>query len=170
MQVFKFFKYVILVNLLAFFFILTSFKPFADDAGKFKGMWKLDKYESLISGNWLTDSAKLGYSGFILYDGENKMSVHLMPAGYSQFHPSHSDSLSADDWKEVADHYHSSFVYFADYKVQGRIVEHTIQSCTEAVNIGKTLKREYEFKGDTLLLIPVNSEGKKSRLRWIKLP
>jgi lipocalin-like protein len=137
---------------------------------QFKGIWKLDKYESLQSGNWQTDSSRIGNSGFILYDGAGYMSVQLMPAGYNNFkHDGDLDPLPAEELKDIADHYHSNFVYFASYTVHDNIVEHTVLSCTEPVNIGKVLKREYEFKNDTLILTPITSDIKKSRLRWIRL-
>lgn len=141
------------------------------DPNQFKGMWKLDRYEVLNAGKWQADSTKIGYSGFILYDGLGHMSVQILPANYNSFDLGKDlNSLSIEDVQILADHYHLNFVYFANYSVHENIVEHTVQSCTEPVNIGKVLKREFEFKGDTLLLTPITPEGKKSRLRWIKLP
>lgn len=159
----------------SFLFLLVSIFLMGDgdklsDSNQFKGMWKLDRYESLNAGKWQADSTKIGYSGFILYDGLGHMSVQILPANYAEFDSGKElNVLSIEDMKVLADHYHSNFVYFANYTVHENIIEHTIQSCTEAINIGKVLKREFEFKADTLLLTPITPEGKKSRLRWIKL-
>lgn len=53
----------------------------------FDGMWRLDKFESFDSlvNRWMEDSTRMGWRGFIHYDGHGHMGVHLIPKGYKNF-------------------------------------------------------------------------------------
>lgn len=141
----------------------------SSDASKFIGQWKLYKYEILNKGIWQTDSTRIGHKGFIMYDGQGHMSVQIVPLAYIGYKLSKKmDSLSFKEMKELADHYYSNYVYFANYTVHEHIVEHHILFCTEPSYIGIAMKREFEFKGDTLILTPVTLDNYKFRLKWIK--
>ena len=140
---------------------------------KFQGMWKLDKFESFdsLANHWTDDSTRVGWDGYILYDGHGHMGVHLTPKGYRDFDSNKNiDSLNHDDLKELAKFYQSNFVYFADYNLAGTTIEHKRLSATEPKNWGASLTRDFDFKGDTLILTARESiTGQKIRLKWIKL-
>ncbi|MCX6166260.1 MAG: lipocalin-like domain-containing protein [Ignavibacteriae bacterium] len=140
---------------------------------KFNGSWRLDKFESLDnnSGKWYYDSAFSGWTGYIIYDGRGHMGVEITPKGYKDFNANKNlDSLSNDGLIELVKLYKSNWVYFADYKVSGNTVEHKRLSATEPKDWGTTLTRDFEFKNDTLILIPHETlGGKKSRLWWVKM-
>jgi hypothetical protein len=140
---------------------------------KFDGMWRLDKFESLdsLSNRWTDDSTRVGWSGYILYDGQGHMGVHLIPNGYKDFDSKKNiDSLSDDDLKELTKFYKSNFVYFANYNINGTVIDHQRLTATEPGNWGTTLTRDFDFKGDTLILTAHEKiAGQKLRLRWIKL-
>ena len=79
------------------------------------------------------------------------------------------DSLKHDDLKELAKFYKSNFVYFANYNLNGTIIDHDRLTSTEPANWGTTLTRDFDFKGDTLILTAhENIGGQQLRLRWIK--
>jgi hypothetical protein len=136
-------------------------------------MWRLDKFESLdsLSNRWTDDSTRVGWSGYILYDGQGHMGVHLIPNGYKDFDSKKNiDSLSDDDLKELTKFYKSNFVYFANYNINGTVIDHQRLTATEPGNWGTTLTRDFDFKGDTLILTAHEKiAGQKLRLRWIKL-
>jgi|SRR5260221_8338298 len=140
---------------------------------KFHGMWKLDKFETFdsVSAKWSDDTTRIGYSGFILYDGKGHMGVHLTPKGYKDFDTNKNiDSLDIKDLKELVKFYQSNFVYFADYETTDSTIAHKRLSATNPKDWGSVLTRDFEFKNDTLILIAHESmRGKKIRLRWIKL-
>ena len=142
-------------------------------SGMFHGMWRLDKYESFdsLANRWTDDSTWMGSSGYILYDGHGHMGVHLVPKGYRDFDTNKNiDSLSHDDLKELVKFYKSNFVYFANYNVKGTTIEHNRLTATEPRNWETTLTRDFDFKGDTLILTAYEKiGGQKLRLRWIKL-
>jgi hypothetical protein len=142
--------------------------------GQFKGMWRLDKYEALDSatGKWINAPKRIGYSGYILYDGSGHVGVQLMPPAFEKLNYSKSiDSLSIDQLRELTNIQSKSFVYFANCDILPgqNIIEHHIQSSNHPEEIGTTVKRNFEFRDDTLILTA--SEligGSKTRLRWIK--
>lgn len=140
---------------------------------KFDGMWTLHKFESFdsLTNRWTDDSTRVGWSGYILYDGQGHMGVHLIPKGYKDFYTKKNlDSLSHDDLKNLAKFYRSNFVYFANYNITGTTIDHKRLTATEPANWGTTLTRDFDFKGDTLILTAhENIAGQQIRLRWIKL-
>ena len=140
---------------------------------KFNGMWRLDKIESINkeSGNWTYDSTFLGWNGFILYDGHGHMGVQITPKGYKDFNANKNiDSVNNEGLKELVKFYQSNFVYFANYKITNRTIEHKRLSATNPKDWGSVLTRDFEFKNDTLILTAhENIWGKKARLWWVKL-
>jgi len=140
---------------------------------KFDGMWSLDKFEAFdsLTNRWTDDTTRIGWSGYILYDGHGHMGVHLIPKGYEDFDSNKNiDSLKYDDLKELAKFYKSNFVYFANYNLTGTTIDHKRLTATEPRSWGTTLTRDFEFKGDTLILTAHESvTGQRLRLRWIKL-
>ena len=144
-------------------------KPQEDD-NRFRGMWRLDKFESFdsISNKWVDDTTFMDYTGYILYDGKGHVGVHLTPKGYKDFNTMKNiDSLDIDQLKALVKFYKSNFVYFGDYTlVNDSTIEHKRLSATEPQNWGTTLTRFFSFNKDTLVL---RLSGKKTRVRWIKL-
>jgi hypothetical protein len=142
---------------------------------RFNGTYRLDKFESFdtLSGKWITDKWRGKYAdGFIQYDGKGHMSVHLFPKDYKDFDTKKNiDSISQETLKDLVKFYQSNFVYFANYKIlNDSTIEHHRISATEPKNFGTILTRNFEFRKDTLILTAVEKiEGKKMRLRWVKL-
>ncbi|HEX6891762.1 MAG TPA: lipocalin-like domain-containing protein [Chryseolinea sp.] len=164
-----------LTFLIGFVTVLTLLRcgPKQSSAGQFHGMWRLDKFEVLdtLSNSWSGDSVWARWTGYILYDGEGHMGVHLSPPGYKEFDTSKSiDSLNTDELKALAQFYQSNFVYFADYVTTDTTIEHKRLSATDPTTWGRSLVRDFEFRGDTLVLTAHERiGGQKLRLKWIKL-
>jgi len=139
---------------------------------KFHGMWQLDKFEAYdnLTNTWTDDSTRLGWNGYILYDGIGHMGVHLTPKGYQDFKSNKNiDSLNHDDLIPLAKFYKSNFVYFANYILHENTIVHNRLSATEPSNWGKPFTRDFEFRKDTLILTAHEIiDGQKIRLRWIK--
>jgi hypothetical protein len=139
---------------------------------KLRGMWKLDKFESYdsLSGTWIDDITRIGYTGFILYDGLGHMAVHLMPAAYNDFDSSmKTDSVSQEELISLVNIYKSNYVYFADYTIKDGEVYHTKLSATNPKDKGSIAVREFGFLGDTLILKPKEKiNGLQLRLCWVK--
>ena len=140
---------------------------------KFTGMWRLDKFEAFDSSSntWADDTTRIGWNGYILYDGQGHMGVHLTPKGYKDFDTNKNiDSLNHDELVALTKFYKSNFVYFSDYTLTDSTIEHKRLSATEPQSWGKSLTRDFEFKQDTLILTAHEIiAGQKIRLRWVKL-
>ena len=164
-------KFIFGLTILATIYSCSTKTQQADN--KFDGMWRLDKFESFdsLANRWTDDSTRSGWAGYILYDGQGHMGVHLIPKGYKDFDTKKNiDSLEHEDLKELAKFYKSNFVYFANYNVNGTIIDHNRLTATEPENWETILTRDFDFKGDTLILTArENIGGQQLRLRWIKL-
>ena len=160
-------------GLLTFLTIYSCGSKDTKSNDKFSGMWRLDKFEAFdsLTNTWTDDSTRVGWNGYILYDGQGHMGVHLTPKGYKDFDTKKNiDSLNHDELIALTKFYKSNFVYFSDYILTDSTVEHKRLSATEPQNWGKSLTRNFEFKQDTLILTAhENIAGQKIRLRWVKL-
>lgn len=155
---------------LAITFTAKSQKKPINSNEPFKGLWILDKYETYdsLAGKWATETSRMGYVGYILFDGQGHMAVQITPADYNDFDLSKkTDSIG----KKVLANYHgNNLIYFAEYKVDGNVIDNKILSSTNPESVGAILTRDFEFKGKTLLLTPKNKlNGSKIRMKWVKV-
>ncbi len=155
---------------LLLFISTKSQKKTATSVEQFKGLWILDKYElyDSISKKWSTETARMGYNGYILFDGNGHMALQITPAEYADFDINkRKDSLGI---KVLANYYNNNLIFFANYKVDGNEIEHEVLSSTNPESIGAILKRDFEFKGKTLYLTPkTRFNGPKIRMKWVKV-
>lgn len=160
-------------GLLIFLTLYSCETKVSKTSSMFHGMWRLDRFEAYDSSSntWSNAITRIGWNGYILYDGQGHMGVHLTPKGYKDFDTNKNiDSLTHDELVALTKFYKSNFVYFSDYTLTDSTVEHKRLSATEPTNWGKSLTRNFEFKADTLILTAHEIiEGQKVRLRWIKL-
>jgi len=99
------------------------------------------------------------------------MSVEQNPPGYSSFNINKSiDSLDKEDLKKVAKLYRSNYTYIGNYTIEGKTITHKRRSATSPKAWNTTLKRDFEFRGDTLILTTQEKlNGRILRIRWIKV-
>lgn len=149
-------------------------KTASSDFNKFTGRWKLHKIQlqDTITQNW-TDvlGNNKDRKGFIIYDGLGGMGVHHVTENYENFEfegKGNLDSLTKRDLR----HFTNNFVYFGKYNVNdiNKTIEHHIESHIYPKSWGSIAKREYKFKGDTLILSPLNKDLRLPiRIIWISL-
>lgn len=141
-------------------------------AKKFRGMWKLDKFETLdaVTSKWNIDSTRIGYTGYILYDGLGHIAVQQNPPGYKDADVSRNiDSMDNRELKKIARLYRSNYVYFGGYTIENKTIVHKRLSATNPEDWNTILKRDFKFSGDTLLLTTQEKvNGSILRIRWIK--
>jgi len=141
---------------------------------KFAGMWKLDKYESLdtATGKWYDTPSRIGYTGYILYDGIGHVGVQLLPPGFNNIDTNTNlDSTDNQELRKLLKLQFNSFSYFAVCTTkEGNQIDHHRLSSNNPKELGTTITRMFEFKGDTLVLTAKETiGGLKTRLRWSKL-
>jgi hypothetical protein len=120
-----------------------------------------------ITGKW--QEWREGLQGYILYDDTNNMSVHLTTKGYQNTDlkfPNFIDTISVDALKHLT----GSYVYFAKYTIfeEDSIVQHARISHSNPGDWNKVVQRRFLFKGDTLILRPVEKSNSRLRLKWLK--
>ena len=137
-------------------------------ANRFSGLWKLHiiEQQDSISGEW--KEYRDGLQGFIIYDDKDNMAVHLTSKGYQNtdivFHD-FTDTVSMDELK----HRTQSYVYFAKYTIdeENNVVTHARISHSNPNMWNVTVKRSFEFKGDTLVLTTLENKNSPLRVKWI---
>ncbi len=139
------------------------------ETNKFTGLWSLYimEQQDSITGKW--QEWREGLQGYILYDDTNNMSVHLTTKGYQNTDlrfPNFIDTISVDALKHLT----GSYVYFAKYTIfeEDSIVQHARISHSNPGDWNKVVQRRFLFKGDTLILRPVEKSNSRLRLKWLK--
>jgi len=156
------------------YLISVNAKSQSNSLEQFKGIWRLDKYEAFdsISRKWKDAPKRIGYFGYILYDGAGRMGVQLFPPDFNNLNDSTNiDSLNCNEIKKNATIQSKCFMYFANCTISAgqNVIEHHITSSNHPGDIGTTVKRNFEFREDTLILTAMELIGGfKTRLRWVK--
>lgn len=146
------------------------------------GMYKLYTMENKDSaGIWRKQEWGKDGDGYIIYDGNGHMGVHIIPKAYKDFPwmdeessinnekiGTRIDSMSNGELKNAVKEFSSSYVYFGNYAVDDTadvVTHYRITSSIPAV-WGTTVQRKFLFKGDTIILEPLNANR---RLKWLKV-
>lgn len=162
-------KQIILILCIATLLIGCNQKNNETDINRFNGLWSLYIMEQQDSVTREWSEWRNGMQGYILYDDEDNMSVHLTTKGYEdtdlQF-PNFVDSISHDALKHLT----KSYVYFAKYTIDEKqnVVQHARISHSNPGMWNEVVKRRYTFSGDTLTLQPLEERTSNLRLKWIK--
>ncbi|MDY7393855.1 lipocalin-like domain-containing protein [Aureibaculum sp. 2210JD6-5] len=139
------------------------------ESNPFSGLWSLHimEQQDSITGVW--NKWRNGMQGYILYDANDNMALHLTTKGYEKTElrfPNFNDTIP----NEALKHLTNSYVYFAKYTIDEKegIVEHARISHSNPGDWNKVVKRRFTFSGDTLILQPVEKSNSGLRLKWIK--
>lgn len=139
------------------------------EPNKFSGLWSLYITEQLNSetGDW--NEWRDGMQGYLLYDDQNNMSVHLTASGYEDTDlqiPTFTDTISQEALKYLT----NSYVYFAKYTVDEKqqVIQHARISHSIPSMWNEIVKRKFTFNGDTLILQPLEEKNAGLRLKWIR--
>ena len=166
-------RYILTLIILTSLFVSCKNDRGLSDFDKFTGRWSLDivEVQQDSTANW---EPRQGHyknrQGFILYDGLGGMGVHHVTEHYEDYEfegKGSLDSLTKTDLRHLAD----NFVYFGKYRVNDslKIIEHHIESVNFQNMWGTVAKRNYTFKGDTLILSLITNTYPKTRLKWVRL-
>ena len=156
---------------LSMFFMACQQNIEPKDMNRFSGLWKLHVMEQKdsVTGSW--HEWRQGMQGYILYDDQDNMAVHLTLKGYEKTSlrfPNFIDTIPLEALKHLS----KSYVYFAKYKVDEEkgTVEHARISHSNPGDWHAKVNRKYSFRGDTLILEPVEQQNAGLRLKWVKEP
>ena len=135
---------------------------------KITGLWQLYIIEQQdpVSGNW--HEYKNGMQGYILYDEDENMAVHLTSKGYQHTDIIFHDFIDTVSMEELK-HRTQSYVYFAKYSIDedNKVVTHSRISHSNPNMWNVEVKRSYKFKGDTLVLKTLENRDSPLRVKWL---
>jgi len=133
-----------------------------------EGLWKIHiiEFKNESTGKWEVSDWMKGGTAYLLYDATENMSIFFTPANYENEQMPNTyfmDSLELDDLKVLA----SDYWYLGKYRVleKEKIIEHTRTMHSDPNDWNKVVQRKYEFKGDTLVLSPIEFN---MRLKWLR--
>ena len=152
-----------------------------DNHKQLAGLYKLHRMENQdSSGVWQDDQWAQGGESFIIYDGLGHMAVHISPKGYKDFDwmseeraineklvKEKIDTMSLERLKAAVAQFSSSYVYVANYIIDdsANLITHNRITSSIPSIWGTTVKREFVFQGDTLIL---KNPTANRRLIWIR--
>jgi hypothetical protein len=147
----------------------SSEKNSSAEANPFSGLWSLHVMQQLNPETSDWEEWRNGMQGYILYDNQDNMSVHLTIKDYQDTDlrfPNFTDTISYEALKHLT----NSYVYFAKYSVdtEQNIVEHARISHSNPGEWNQIVRRRFSFSGDTLTLQPLETEISGLRLKWVK--
>ena len=139
------------------------------DKNQFEGLYQLHVMEQRdsVTGEW--GLWRDGMEGYILYDANDNMAVHLTLPGYKDtdlVFQNFVDTMAVEQLRHLT----GSYVYFAKYEVDDveKTVQHARISHSNPNDWDVVVKRRYEFRGDTLILAPVEQPNASLRLKWVR--
>jgi hypothetical protein len=157
------------VLMIGIFFVSCNQKIDKPEPNPFAGLWSLHIMEEKdsLTGQW--SEWRSGMQGYILYDGQDNMAVHLTTKGYEDTplrFPNFTDTISDAALKHLT----GSYVYFAKYTVDTtrNVVEHARISHSNPGLWNEVVKRRFTFTGDTLILQPLEDQNAALRLKWVR--
>lgn len=140
----------------------------SDQNEPIEGLWKLHVMEVKDSlDNW--QEWRGGMKGFLLYDGDGHMALHLMPKNYEKTtlaFPNFTDTISLEALKYITNNYNYFGTYTIDY--DSSIVSHYKISHSNPSEWYTTARRRFSFSGDTLIVKPVEEKNARLRLKLLK--
>ncbi len=147
----------------------TSHQKAIEDKPRLTGMWELVSMDAFDSSDGTWKTWNQGMQGYVLYEASGFMALHLSRKGYQNFQPSFpnfQDSIPLEALKHLTNSYH----YFAEYEIDSlaQQVHHKSLAHSNPSEWNKKVTRKMEFKGDTLILKPVESKNAHLRVRWVK--
>jgi hypothetical protein len=134
-----------------------------------EGLWELHIMETKDSVSNVWNNYKGGMQGFLLYDGVENMSLYLSTKDYENTDlefANFNDTLALEKLKYLT----GSYFYIGKYKIdtENNIVTHKRLAHSNPNDWNKTVERRFQFKGDTLIITPVEAKNASLRLKWLK--
>jgi len=139
-----------------------------EKTNKMNGLWKLYSMQTQ-NNEGLWEDWNGGMQGNLMYGGNGYMSLHLSTKDFQHFdfeYPNFTDSIS----EQAKNHITNTYYYMGKYNFNHEegIVTHERISHSNPKDWGKTVQRRFSFSGDTLIIVPIESENKGLKLKWLK--
>lgn len=120
---------------------------------RFIGAWRLVSFEEETSDGEMVHPYGENPIGSLIYDSSGRMSVQIMRRDREQLSSSEWNIVPAEEVKKATE---GCTAFFGSFEVDAanKIVIHRVEGHVLPGSVGKTLRREFEFAGDLLILKP----------------
>lgn len=131
------------------------------------GLWSL--HEMLVrdsAGN--LSPYKNGMEGYLLYDAEKNMTIHLWQKGFKEYanpYPNFTADVPLADLQNLT----KSYYYIGEYELlNDSVVQHTRISHSNPNDWGQTVQRKFTIVNDTLTIVPAEQKNANLKLVWTR--
>ncbi|HXF39812.1 MAG TPA: lipocalin-like domain-containing protein [Blastocatellia bacterium] len=120
---------------------------------RFIGAWRLVSFEEETAAGEIVHPYGENPIGLLIYDSSGRMSVQIMRKDREAFPTTEWETTPVEEIKEAVEGFTA---FFGSFEVDGanKTVIHHVEGHVLPGSVGKTLRREFEFKGDLLILKP----------------
>ena len=120
---------------------------------RFIGAWRLVSFEEETSDGEIVYPYGENPIGSLIYDSSGRMSVQIMRRDREPFSSSEWETTTAEEIKDAVEGFTAFFGSF-EVDAANKTVIHRVEGHVLPGSVGKTLRREFEFTGDLLILKP----------------
>jgi hypothetical protein len=120
---------------------------------RFVGAWRLVSFEETMPNGEVTHPYGRDALGLLIYDSSGWMSVQIMRRDRDSLSSSEVERCSGDEIKKAVAGFTA---FFGAYEIDevNRVVTHHVEGHVLPDSVGKSLRREYSFDGNRLILRP----------------
>ena len=120
---------------------------------RFLGAWRLVSFEEETIDGEIVHPYGENPIGLLIYDSSGRISVQIMRRDREPFSSSEWKTVPAEEIKKAIEGFTA---FFGSFEVDGanNTVIHRVEGHVLPGGVGKTLRREFEFTGDLLILKP----------------
>lgn len=120
---------------------------------RFIGAWRLLSFEEETSDGEIVYPYGENPIGLLNYDSSSRMSVQIMRRDRERFSSTEWETTPAEEIKKATEGFTAFFGSF-EVDAANNTVIHRVEGHVLPGSVGKTLRREFEFEGDLLILKP----------------
>ena len=120
---------------------------------RFIGAWRLVSFEEETAAGEIVYPYGKNPIGLLIYDSSGRMSVQIMRRDREAFSATEWETTPAEEIKEAVQGFTAFFGPF-EVDAANNTVVHRVEGHVLPGSVGKTLRREFEFAGDLLILKP----------------
>lgn len=158
----------LIIATLFFGFIHCTPSDEVKNTSKLLGLWKLYSMEVRGADSVSWQEWKPGTQGYLLYDENRHVALHLTTAFYNSFDsafPNFTDRIPLRALKHITNNYN----YMGYYETKDSVVQHIKLSHSNPHEWGDTAYRKFYFIADTLMMVPVETMNARLRLKWLRV-
>ena len=136
---------------------------------KLSGLWQLQSMEKFDTVKNVYAPWRAGMKGLLLYGNHQNVALHLFDSAFQNFDSTYANFDSTITLEALKNNTRS-YYYMGTYKIlNDSTIAHTRLSHSNPKDFNVTVKRQFFFKKDTLIMTPVEKSNAHLRLKWVQI-